>query len=206
MSPLDPSQLPEINQTPEQFVKNYFWPAMLANGFNTKRARFALAQAGKESGHVSSNSVASKTNNFLALVAGGSWQGPVYRSKSSGLLFRAYETPLDSFKDHHRLIYESGMYPATAQQTTIEGFARAIAQSPYITEAVGDNRAAYERGILSVYDQQSQAFEGQIAKWGFTAGIIVIGLIALLLAPKFAGAKVRAATGKDVSNFFNWAT
>ena len=65
------------------------------------------------------------------------------------LWFRRYASPEDSFLDFARLIHSA--YPVAATLTFHPtAYAKEIAYSKYISEVNGDNRAAYQRMLVSI--------------------------------------------------------
>lgn len=108
-----------------------------------------LAQAAHESGWGDSYSVRNR-NNFFGIIAAGSpnefWDGSKSQSSASGLWFRVYATPQDSFSDFARLIAARYKDAAKVSYDT-PAYAQAIAYSPYISEANGDNRPLYEKAV-----------------------------------------------------------
>lgn len=107
---------------------------------------YILAQGAVESGWGESLNSAPGNYNFFGIIATKSWKGRTRKAKT-GLTFRCYESPRDSFRDFARLI--SSRYSDAAKCTTLAEYASAIAASPYISEDNGDNRENYERMILN---------------------------------------------------------
>lgn len=135
------------------FVKKYYPIAEKAAKKYGLGTLSVLAQAAIESAWGTSYG-ARVRNNFHGIIAAGSpnqfWDGSKSQSSASGLWFRIYKTPLDGFMDHSRLI--SSKYPtATKVSNDTLAYAKAISQSPYISEKNGDDRQGYERGIISAY-------------------------------------------------------
>lgn len=109
-----------------------------------------LAQAALESGWGTSN-LAVNHNNFFGVTAYGKpnqyWKGGKVVSKSSGLPFRTYASAADGFRDFARLI--TSYYKEAAKMSfAVTEYARLIANSPYISEKNGDNRAKYREIII----------------------------------------------------------
>jgi flagellar protein FlgJ len=104
---------------------------------------FILAQGAIESGWGSSLNCRAG-NNFFGIIATKSWKGKT-RLASTGLTFRVYGNPEECFEDFARLI--SGKYHTCASAHDVDTYAHLIAQSPYISEANGDNRENYEKNI-----------------------------------------------------------
>lgn len=108
-----------------------------------------LAQASIESGWGTSL-LAKMNNNFFGVTAFGKpnqyWNGDYRVSKVSGLKFRSYKTVEDGFSDFARIITSYYKEAARASRNVAD-YARKIAQSPYISEKNGDNRAKYEELI-----------------------------------------------------------
>lgn len=109
-----------------------------------------LAQGSVESGWGTSQ-LARENHNFFGVTAFGKpnefWDGSFRTSKSSGLKFRNYKTVEDGFSDYARMI--TTYYPDAAKvSNNIEAYATKIANSPYINEKNGDNRAKYRALII----------------------------------------------------------
>jgi hypothetical protein len=121
-----------------------------------------LAQGAIESAWGTSH-IAKNHNNYFGVTAYGStneyWKGEKYVSKTSGLPFRSYKKPLDSFYDYARLI--SVKYTQAARNSfDVERYAKEIAYSPYISEKNGDNRPVYYKLII----QQADAINKVLAE------------------------------------------
>lgn len=106
-----------------------------------------LAQAALESGWGTS-SLFKRSNNLFGIMAAGKpnqyWEGD--KTKGQAGNFRVYPSVENSMADFARLIRDKKEYaPAYKVANDPEAYARAIAQSPYIAESNGDNRASYER-------------------------------------------------------------
>lgn len=111
-----------------------------------------LAQGALESGWGESV-LAVKFHNFFGIagygVANAYWHGGKTDLGNGGLLFRRYDTPEHGFMDFARLV--SSAYPqAAAVSFYPEAYAQEIAYSRYISEANGDNRAAYCRTLRRI--------------------------------------------------------
>lgn len=136
----------------ETFTTTYYPLAQKAGARFGLNPEVILAQAAVESGWGSSYG-ARVRKNFFGITAAGSpnefWDGSYSVGKNSyALKFRVYRTEQDSFYDFARLIsskYKSAL--AVSQDST--AYARAIAYSPYIAEANGDNRESYRKAIIS---------------------------------------------------------
>ncbi len=111
-----------------------------------------LAQSAVESGWGES-SLATRHHNYFGITGYGCsnayWHGKKSEPSSSGLVFRSYDTPLNSFLDFGRLI-SSAYKPAAAVSHLYDAYAHEIAYSPYISEQNGDNRSAYKRMISRI--------------------------------------------------------
>ncbi len=106
---------------------------------------------------VGESTLAKEHNNFFGITAYGRpnafWKGTkTDLSENSGhtsLWFRTYESAEDSFMDFARLIHTA--YPVAASLSTHpSAYAKEIAYSKYISEVNGDNRAAYQRMLVSI--------------------------------------------------------
>ena len=123
------------------FVKMYGEAARTAGELFRMNPVVILAQGAIESGWGESV-LAVKYHNFFGIAA----QTP---SRNGPLLFRRYDTPEHSFMDFARLV--SSAYPqAAAVSFYPEAYAQEIAYSRYISEANGDNRAAYCRTLRRI--------------------------------------------------------
>jgi flagellar protein FlgJ len=134
--------------TSEEFTNTYWRYAYRACAKYGYNPTFLLAQAAMESGW--SNERHTRTKALAGITTGSDWQGEVYTTGK--MKFRVYPNFWDSFADHARLFYEE--YPTvskTLQNGTIQDFANAVAYSKYIYEGNGDNRPAYEAGIISCH-------------------------------------------------------
>jgi flagellar protein FlgJ len=106
-----------------------------------------LAQAAQESGWGTS-SLFKRSNNLFGVMASGKpndyWAGA--RTPANAGKFRVYSSAENSMADFARLIkdkYKSAYNVADDPKA----YAKAIANSPYISEANGDNREIYERNV-----------------------------------------------------------
>ncbi len=123
-----------------------------------------LAQCAVESGWGGS-SLAARHHNYFGIVGYGCcnayWKGRKSEPSRSGLVFRSYDSPADSFFDFGRLI--SSAYQTAAAVSHIYGaYAHEIAYSPYISEQNGDCRSSYKRMITSIcndLDKRIKAYE-----------------------------------------------
>lgn len=109
-----------------------------------------LAQGSVESGWGTSQ-LARENHNFFGVTAFGKpnafWDGSFRTSTSSGLKFRNYKSVEDGFSDYASMIVK--YYPDAAKvSNNIEAYATKIANSPYINEKNGDNRAKYRALII----------------------------------------------------------
>jgi flagellar protein FlgJ len=134
--------------TAKQYVQKYFFDALDAYNKYGINPLAILAQGALESAYGESTNV-KLANNLYGITAAGNtneyWSG-AYRTASTGLKFRVYKSTRDSTMDFARLI--SSKYTSAASVSNdINAYAHAIAQSPYISESNGDNRANYESGI-----------------------------------------------------------
>jgi flagellar protein FlgJ len=105
---------------------------------------FILAQGAVESGWGKSLNAAPPNNNYFGIIATRSWKGRTRRAKT-GLLFRCYDSPQQSFDDFSMLIARK--YPAAASAATLKEYALLISRSAYISESNGDNREQYAHNI-----------------------------------------------------------
>ncbi len=130
-----------------------FAPAAVAAGKAVGLpALVILSQAAHEGEWGTSFSVRTRRNHF-GLIAAGSrntwWDGlSKTQSSVSKLWFRVYPSHEASFCDFSSLIsrkYKAAF--ACAYDPT--AYAQAIAASPYISEANGDNRPAYARALAA---------------------------------------------------------
>lgn len=134
------------------FVKMYGEAARTAGELFGMNPVVILAQGAIESGWGESV-LAVKYHNFFGIacygVANAYWHGGKTDLGNGGLLFRRYDTPEHGFMDFARLV--SSAYPqAAAVSFYPEAYAQEIAYSRYISEANGDNRAAYCRTLRRI--------------------------------------------------------
>lgn len=102
------------------------------------------------------STLAKKYNNFFGITAAGKvnefWKGASVKANPKyNLVFRVYSSAQDSFYDFARLIATS-YKPAKAAGSDYKLYAQRISQSPYISEKNGDDRNAYMKGIISIYE------------------------------------------------------
>lgn len=136
--------------TRSQYAKLFYPLAKNAGDLYKINPTVILAQAMHESGYGTSYSALTRHNHF-GITAYGSrnayWDGAYSPSKTNPHLnFRIYKTDQDSFYDFARLISSKYTTAASVSNDTA-AYAKAISLSPYISEANGDNREAYERAI-----------------------------------------------------------
>lgn len=129
----------------ETFVSTFWQYAKLSGAKFGLNPIVILAQSAIESDWGTSP-LAENHNNFFAITV-GNWTGEKTQSSASGLWFRKYGTPKDSFFDFGRLISTKYKSAATVSNN-VNAYATAISQSPYITEKNGDNRTTYKNGII----------------------------------------------------------
>lgn len=139
----------------ENYVLNNYEYAVNAGKRFSMDPLIILAQGATESGW--GTSFQSKNiNNFFGITAAGGknefWKGEKYGAKT-GLSFRVYDSPQDSFYDFGRLIKNSSYYKkAHAVGYDYRKYAHEISYSAYITEKNGDNREVYKRNIINIYE------------------------------------------------------
>lgn len=100
-------------------------------------------------------------NNYFGYTAGKNYAGDVHvSSRNPNLRFRVFNTPNEAFQKFVELIQtrynqskENGGYGLVYQyRNNVKQYAKAVSESSYITESNGDNRQAYEQGIINRYD------------------------------------------------------
>jgi len=131
------------------FVKTYYPAAKAAGEKYDINPVVILAQAAHESAWGDSYAARNRRNFFGILAAGSPneyWDGSKSVSTTSGLTFRVYTTAQNSFYDFARLISKKYITAAKVSNDTT-AYAKAIAYSPYISEANGDNRPVYEKAV-----------------------------------------------------------
>ena len=140
----------------QEYIKQYLFPAQKAGECFGINPIVILAQSAIETGWGEST-LAKEHNNFFGITAYGHpnpfWKGDrTDLSAVTGrptLWFRRYASPEDSFLDFARLIHSA--YPVAATLTFHPAaYAKEIAYSKYISEVNGDNRAAYQRMLVSI--------------------------------------------------------
>lgn len=111
-----------------------------------------LAQAALESEWGNSYSAKNRNNYFGMTVGSGKtsefWNGENSQSSASGLWFRIYDSPKNSFMEFGNKI-KNQYSDAYNCSYDIPEYAHKIAKSAYISEVNGDNRQDYENGIIS---------------------------------------------------------
>lgn len=142
--------------TKQNYIKQYLPLAQKAGERFGMNPIIILAQSAIETGWGES-SLAGEYNNFFGITAYGRpnpfWDGGRTDLSATGdrpaLWFRRYLTAEDSFLDFARLIHSA--YPVAATLTFCpSAYAKEIAYSKYISEVNGDNRAAYQRMLVSI--------------------------------------------------------
>jgi flagellar protein FlgJ len=137
--------------TREQYAKKFAPQAIAAGKRYNLNPVVILAQGMHESGYGTSYGALVRKNHFGITAAGKPnefWDGSKSPSKTNPhLIFRIYKTDQDSFYDFARLI-SSKYTTAAAVSNDTTSYAKAIAYSPYISEANGDNREQYQRAIV----------------------------------------------------------
>ena len=140
----------------QEYIKQYLFPAQKAGECFGINPIVILAQSAIETGWGEST-LAKEHHNFFGITAYGRpnafWKGEkTDLSENSGhaaLWFRTYESTEDSFMDFARLIHTA--YPVAASLSAHpSAYAKEIAYSKYISEVNGDNRAAYQRMLVSI--------------------------------------------------------
>lgn len=147
-----PTQVGGLSKTGNKqidFVFNLYDMAVKVGKKFNLHPLIILAQASIESAWGTSL-LAKMNNNFFGVTAFGKpnqyWNGEFRVSKASGLKFRSYKTVEDGFSDFARII--TSYYKEAAKVSgNVAEYAKKIAQSPYISEKNGDNRAKYEEII-----------------------------------------------------------
>jgi flagellar protein FlgJ len=143
----------------EQYVEDYFQAAKSAGDMFRMDPLIILAQGALESGWGTSH-LAKVHHNFFGITTGSGkanafWDGKkMYQAQNQyKLKFRSYESPSNGFKDFGRLIALAPIYKKAhaVAMSDVEGYAKAIAYSAYISESNGDNREHYRNGILRCY-------------------------------------------------------
>lgn len=144
-----------INDYKTKYVIDNFNNAKLAGKKYNIDPLIILTQGGFESAYGTSN-LAKNSFNFFGITAYGSkneyWDGSFYQAKNKyALKFRVYKNALNCFYDYARLI--SSKYSDVLKKSkNYKEFAKNIANSPYISEANGDNRKIYENSLIKIYE------------------------------------------------------
>lgn len=135
-----------------------------------------LAQAAIESDWGTSYS-AENRNNFFGMTVGSAksnefWDGAKSQSSASGLWFRIYGTPKNSFLDFASLI--SRKYPdSCAKSQDIPAYAQSIAYSRYISTDNGDVPENYRLGIITAAEYIQSQNLPKIALTNGTMGKVI---------------------------------
>ncbi|MDH6306471.1 flagellum-specific peptidoglycan hydrolase FlgJ [Parabacteroides sp. PF5-5] len=134
------------------FVKKFLPLAQQVSDMYGIHPVAVLAQCAVESGWGES-ALAVRHHNYFGITGYGCtnayWQGRKSEASRSGLVFRSYDAPLNSFLDFGRLI-ASAYKAAAAVSHLYDAYAHEIAYSPYISEQNGDNRSSYKRMISRI--------------------------------------------------------
>jgi len=139
--------------------KTKFLPIALraAKVFGFSDPYFLLAQMYAENGGNSyllntANNVGSLISRYngAKLPTNTWWKGDDVANPKNGLYFRKYDSIDDGFFDFAHLLSNS-YHLGTAKN--IQEFAEKIANSSYISEANGDNRAQYAQNIINTYNK-----------------------------------------------------
>jgi flagellar protein FlgJ len=140
----------------------------------------SIAQAALESGWGSST-LARDNNNYFGLSAGmaSRWHNGQSPVRWTGWInARVYPNPRSSWLDYSNLVAKAGIYTNVyAQRKSPAKWAKAIANSPYIAESNGDNRALYERTQLNY-----QAIVAEVMKDAMAGGSVWPWVLGLSLA------------------------
>lgn len=139
------------------FITAYRKAASQAGAAYAIHPTVILAQAAIESGWGEST-LAREHHNFFGITAYGRpsthWSGArtdlsENGGNAHGLVFRQYASDSESFHDFARLIRTA--YTVAADLSSHPAaYAKEIAYSRYISEVNGDNRAAYQRMLISI--------------------------------------------------------
>ncbi len=128
-------------QNPKDFTNQYYRYAYRAGAKYGYNALFLLAQSAFESGW--GNDTHTKAKAFAGIIGTKGWKGASFTT-SDGRTFRQYPTFWAGFQDHADLFYNNAMKQGyylpihnALRGNSIEVFANAVAQSPYITELNG---------------------------------------------------------------------
>ena len=140
----------------QDFINLYLPLAQKAGAQFKMNPVILLAQSAIETGWGEST-LCKEHNNFFGITAYGRpnpfWEGDrtdlsVVTGRPT-LWFRRYATAKDSYLDFARLIRSA--YPIAATLTyQPAAYSKEIAYSKYISEVNGDNRAAYQRMLVSI--------------------------------------------------------
>ena len=122
----------------QEYIKQYLFPARKAGECFGINPVVILAQSAIETAYGRPNAFWKGTKTDLSENSG-----------HASLWFRSYESTEDSFMDFARLIHTA--YPVAASLSAHpSAYAKEIAYSKYISEVNGDNRAAYQRMLVSI--------------------------------------------------------
>lgn len=94
--------------TPEQFIRKYRTASIVNGVFRSVPPSITLAQAAVESGWGTS-AIAQQANNLFGIRPGPAWKGPIIDT-GTNYTFRAYDSPLASFRDHARFLHKNSRY------------------------------------------------------------------------------------------------
>jgi len=129
--------------TRQEFIDQYSSAAIRSTIGVNLFPSVKLAQAILESGDGNSG-LAKCYNNFFGIKAGFEWKGETIDIDTDEVTggkwvtlygkFRVYDSPLESFKDHTRLLSEMGLYDSVLKADTPEQQASNLQQSGYATD------------------------------------------------------------------------
>lgn len=153
--------------TPEQFLDQLLPAALSCHRAEGIPASFTLAQGALESTWGRSD-LATRARNLFSVKADKSWHGPTLDMKTGEVLngqrvtvpasWRLYGSWLECLKDRTEFLRKNPRYKACFNETTGEGWARAIAAAGYATDPL------YAKKLIDIIHGRNLArFDQQVA-------------------------------------------
>ena len=178
----------------DNFIKKYSRYAIIEGVRNNVPPSITLAQAILESGWGESG-LSLNANNFFGIKANSSWKGNIYNADTheyyNGVLtytsddFRAYKTPLQSFKDHSIFLKENKRYSNLFALDFLDykGWAKGLKSSGYATSPTYAEKLInlIEQYDLNKFDKRAKSLK----TLGYIGLVILITIFTILLIKKF---------------------
>lgn len=180
------------------FIKSYLLPAMVTQFQYKVPTSIVMAQAILESGWGNSG-LSKNANNFFGIKADKSWVGAIYNATTheyyNGVRydnivdgFRAYEKPIQSFRDHAKFLTKNSRYDSlfTYDETDYKSWANGLQASGYATSPTYASKLI---SIINQYELYKYDKKVKNARWVTAFGIVAIVFTAYYLYLKKTYAK-----------------